>query len=111
MPLFLLGVALAIYINLMQAAIPFVVPSRIVGTAMGLQSSFQNLGLMTLTYVFSKIHDATKATSDGYYWSVIAFLVLSLLSFVLKIKIGMWDKGRGSILNSKTPYQDFISYQ
>lgn len=109
-PLLLLGVGLAIYITLVQAAIPYLVPTKIVGTAMGLQCSFQNLGLMTMTYFFSTIHDMTQSTNDGYYWSVVSFTALSFVGLILKINIGIWDKSRGSILDSKKPFEDFKKF-
>ena len=65
---------------------------------------------MLLTVLFSWIHDNTKETHSGYFWSFVCFLVLSIVSMVLKIQIGMWDRKRGNILNSKTPNTLFMAY-
>ena len=110
MPLILLGVSLSIYITIMQCSIPFVIKSHLLGTALGLQGVFQNFGLMLFTFVFSYIHDNTLTVSQGYFWSIVFFLLMSIVSFLTKCVLHAWDLKRGSILNSKTPYLDFLQY-
>ena len=94
----------------MQSSVAFVVDNEQLGTALGCVSICQNLGLMILSYLFSFIHDKTLKYKNGYFWSLLFFLTLSMISFKIKMLIGEWDTRRGSILNSKTPYKDYIAY-
>lgn len=65
---------------------------------------------MTLTFLFNKIHDETIDTKHGYYWSMITFWILAVAALFLKVLIGHWDRRRGSILDSKTAFEDFEDY-
>ena len=84
-PLFMLGLSLGLYIIIQQSCMPFVVSSEMLGTSLGMVAIFQNLGLMLLAVFFGMIHDNTLNYHQGYFWSMLTFLILSIISFFLKI--------------------------
>lgn len=110
-PLVLLGMNLAVMITLLQTSIPYVVKESVLGTAMGLISVFQNFGFMVATFMFNKIHDDTIGNQSGYFWSIVFYMCMACVSMGVKVAIGEWDKKRGSILDSRTPSEDFLMYQ
>lgn len=66
---------------------------------------------MAATYFFNSIHDETIENDNGYFWSIVFFLSMACISMGIKLAIGIWDRQRGCILDSKTPSEDFLMYQ
>lgn len=75
-PMILIGLGYSLFAAALWAAIPYVVEPRTVGTAFGITTAIQNIGMSFAPTLASSIHDATLSTDFGYYW-----VHLSLLTF------------------------------
>lgn len=107
-PMALLGVSYSIYWNLMAASLPYVVPEKLLGTALGLQSICQNLGFMVIAQIFSKVHDYTLQVENGYYYSILSYLTIAIASLLVKVQLGVWNNNQGGILSNSVPYDEHV---
>lgn len=100
-PWFLLGYSLTVYYVLMFGGVSHLVRDSQTGTAYGFITCFQNIGTTFLPPLIGYIHDSTKSVNNGYFWTMIAFIIFGILSICVKITLYRWDKQvRGGILES-----------
>ena len=79
--LLLFGTGYAIYTSTIWACIPLVVEERMLGTAYGIATAFQNgIGALVLMVV-GKIEDMTMSQS-GYSWTTVSLIVLASMGLV-----------------------------
>lgn len=68
LPMVMIGIGYSIFAAALWAAIPYVVEARTVGTAFGITTAIQNIGMSFAPTLASKIHDKTIDVDFGYYW-------------------------------------------
>ena len=68
-PLVLLGIGYSVYAAALWGCIPYTVPARLVGTAYGLCTSVQNIGLTISPQIGSVCLGTHK--QQGYFWLMI----------------------------------------
>ena len=64
----LVGIGYSIYAAALWGSIPYVVEAKTVGTAFGICTAIQNIGLSVAPTVGSAIHDATPNIDFGFKW-------------------------------------------
>ena len=98
-PLILLGVGYSVYAAALWGCIPYTVPARLVGTAYGLCTAIQNIGLTISPLVGGFILDNTKK-EDGYFWLMVYFAFLACCGIVFNVWLYIDDlKNRDGILD------------
>jgi len=97
-PLGLLGIGYSIYASVMWASVPLVVEARTVGTAFGVVTATQNLGLAVAPMLVGKIHDSS---SGGYFWVSLLFMSFGVVGVVTAVWLNAVEGTR--ILNSSSP--------
>ena len=95
-----LGAAFVLVPAAMWPAIPLVVDKDRVGTAFGLMTAIQNVGLLVFPYLNGTLRDVTS----GYGWSQTMFAGLGLVGLVLAILLLAEDRKAGHVLERKTPH-------
>ena len=100
--LILLGFGYAVYATVMWACVPFVVEAKTVGTAFGVTTAVQNIGLGTVPILVGVIKDNTSM-KDGYFWVTFFFICMGILGIITGILLLIADFKNGEILNSKNP--------
>ena len=98
-PWYLLGFSITVYYVLMFGCVSLLVRESQTGTAYGFITCFQNIGTTFIPPLISYIHDSTININFGYFWTILAFIILSILSLYVKIVLYQWDlRERGGIL-------------
>lgn len=100
----LLGLGYSIYASVMWASIPYLVEPKTIGTAFGVATSIQNLGLGVGPLIVGYIKGSTDK-EDGYYWVTFFFVMMGLVGVGSAISIYINDMRTGGILNSNDPRQ------
>ena len=98
----LLGLGYSIYASVMWASIPYLVEPKTIGTAFGVATSIQNLGLGIGPLIVGAIKEGSSK-DHGYYWVTFFFLVMGLVGVASAISIYINDMRTGGILNSHDP--------
>lgn len=80
-PLVLTGIGYSIYAAAIWGSVPYVVTPQTVGTAFGICTAIQNIGLTIAPTIVGFIKDRT----GGYYWVMAFFVGINLIGFVLNI--------------------------
>ena len=86
-PLVLTGIGYSIYASAIWGSIPYVVKPAAVGTAFGLATSIQNIGLCMAPTIVGFIKDKTKAVDHGYYYMNVFFVAINLVGLVLNLNL------------------------
>jgi MFS family permease len=89
-----LGAAFVLVPAAMWPAIPLVVETERVGTAFGLMTAIQNVGLLVFPYLNGKLRDVTS----GYGWSQTMFAALGCAGLVFAILLLAADRKAGHVL-------------
>lgn len=101
-PLVFMGIGYSIYAAAMWPSMPYIVPMKQLGTAYGLITMLQNIGLS----LFPLIVAALRNSGPDYRYVSIFFACLGLLGFLVGIWMNLDDKwNRGSALNGTKPPQ------
>jgi MFS family permease len=95
-----LGAAFVLVPAAMWPSIPLVVDKDRVGTAFGLMTAIQNIGLLAFPYVNGKLRDVTS----GYGWSQTMFAGLGLVGLVFALLLLAADRKAGHVLERPTPH-------
>jgi MFS family permease len=82
-PLILTGIGYSIYASAIWGSVPYVVSENAVGTAFGLATSIQNIGLCTAPTIVGFIKDRTKSVDHGYFYMNAFFVVINLVGLIL----------------------------
>lgn len=102
MPLILLGIGYSVYAAALWSCIPFTVPKRLVGTAYGLCTAVQNIGLALSPLVAATCIGV--GPSVGWFWLMMYFCALASLGICFNSWLYFDDlKNRGGVLNAADP--------
>ena len=93
-----LGAAFVLVPAAMWPSIPLVVGKERVGTAFGLMTAIQNIGLLVFPYLNGKLRDLTHS----YGWSQTMFAGLGAAGLVLAILLLAADRKSGHVLERPT---------
>lgn len=93
-PMIALGVAFVLVPAAMWPAIPLIVPSEKIGTAFGLTTMIQNVGLAVFPFINGRLRDLTHS----YTASMIVFASLGLVGLVFALLLKKADRKAGEIL-------------
>jgi MFS family permease len=93
-PTIVLGAAFVLVPAAIWPSIPLIVEESRVGTAFGVMTALQNVGLLTFPYLNGAIRDATH----GYSGSQVMFASLGLLGLVFALLLLAADRRAGSRL-------------
>jgi MFS family permease len=93
-----LGAAFVLVPAAMWPSVPLVVDKERVGTAFGLMTAIQNVGLLVFPYLNGKLRDVTS----GYGWSQTMFAGLGAAGLALAILMFAADRKAGHILERPT---------
>lgn len=98
LPLIIVGFGYSIYASALWSCIPYIVPARTIGSAFGLATSIQAIGLVIAPLVVGALEHKTP----NRYVNTFCFLgSLSLIGMLLNIWLYVDDiKNRGSVLNN-----------
>jgi nitrate/nitrite transporter NarK len=66
-PMIMMGIAFSLVPSAMWPCVPIIVPASKVGTAFGLMSMLQNVGLMSLNFIIGNVNDATGGYTTGMW--------------------------------------------
>jgi len=86
-PLVLTGVGYSIYAAAIWGSIPYLVSSTTVGTAFGIATAIQNIGLVISPTLVGLIKDNTKSIDHGYFWVNAYFVFINLIGLCLNISL------------------------
>jgi MFS family permease len=93
-PMITLGVAFVLVPAAMWPSIPLIVPKDKVGTAFGLTTMIQNIGLATFPFLNGTLRDLTNT----YTSSLVMFAGLGLAGFVFALLLKRADAREGNVL-------------
>jgi len=95
----LLGIGYSVYAAALWGCIPYTVPARLVGTAYGLCTAIQNIGLTISPAISAACLQNGK--EHGYFWLMMYFCALSCIGIVFNAWLYIDDiRNRGSVLDS-----------
>jgi len=95
-----LGAAFVLVPAAMWPSIPLVVEKERVGTAFGLMTAVQNIGLLAFPY----FNGALRDWKGGYGWSQTMFAGLGLAGLVFALLLLFADRRAGHVLERPTPH-------
>ncbi len=93
-PMMILGAAFVLVPAAMWPSVPLLVKKELVGSAYGLITMIQNLGLALFPLLNGALRDATKA----YTASMIMFASLGLVGLIFAVLLLLSDRKAGSVL-------------
>jgi MFS family permease len=93
-PMIVLGAAFVLVPAAIWPSVPLIVEEKRVGTAFGLMTALQNLGLLAFPYFNGELRDQTK----GYTWSQVMFAGLGVAGLVFAVMLLRADKQAGGRL-------------
>lgn len=82
-PLVFTGIGYSIYASAIWGSVPYVVTPNTVGTAFGLATSIQNIGLCTAPTIVGFIKDKTIGIDHGFFYMNAFFVAINLIGLVL----------------------------
>ena len=94
-----LGAAFVLVPAAMWPSIPLIVEKERVGTAFGLMTAIQNIGLLAFPYLNGTLRDRT----GGYGWSQTMFAGVGSAGLVFAILLFTADRKAGHVLERPTP--------
>ena len=99
-PMIVLGAAFVLVPAAMWPSIPLVVEKDRVGTAFGLMTAIQNVGLLAFPYLNGRLRDA----QGGYGWSQVMFAGLGVAGTIFALLLLRADRRSGHVLERPTPH-------
>lgn len=101
-PLVLLGIGYSVYASVMWSCIPYVVPKKAVGTAFGVTTAFQNMGLGAAPLAIGWLKDGTSP-QDGYFFVSLFLVGMGILGILSAILLFVADITGNKVLSSSDP--------
>jgi MFS family permease len=95
-PMIALGAAFVLVPAAMWPSVPLVVPKRAVGTAFGLMTFIQNIGLALFPFLNGWLRDTTQS----YSASMIMFATLGVVGLIFAILLRRADAKKGNVLEN-----------
>ena len=86
-PLILTGLGYSIYAAAIWGSIPYVVAPNTVGTAFGIATAIQNIGLVLSPTIVGHIKDTTMYKDHGYFYVNMFFVFINILGLALNITL------------------------
>lgn len=94
-----LGIGYSIYASALWGSVPYTVMPRTVGTAFGLCTAIQNIGLVIAPTVVGKLETSTTK-GEGFFYPLLVICVFALIGLLVNIWLYIDDrKNRNSILD------------
>ncbi len=93
-PMIVLGLAFVLVPAAMWPSIPLIVPKERVGTAFGLMTTIQNIGLALFPFLNGKLRDLTHS----YTASMVMFASLGVFGLIFAILLKRADEKEGGVL-------------
>jgi MFS family permease len=106
--LIFLGIGYSIYASVIWAAIPYVVEEKTIGTAYGVTTAIQNMGLFAAPLIVGAIADGTTM-KHGYFWVSIFFVACATVGVITGVNIFFLNNRQDLKLN--LPQKDFVEEQ
>jgi MFS family permease len=97
-PMIVLGAAFVLVPAAMWPSVPLIVEEERVGTAFGLMTAVQNVGLLTFPWLNGQLRDATHS----YGWSQTMFAGLGICGLVFAVLLLSADRKAGHVLERPT---------
>lgn len=97
-PTVLLGIAFSLVPAVIWPAVPYLVEAKRLGTAYGLMTMLQNIGMMVFNLAAGTLNDANrawKANPGGYLPMLWMFALLSLAGFGFAMLLRLRERGPG----------------
>ncbi len=94
LPMALLGFAFSLVPAALWPAVPLLVEEKSVGTAFGLMTMVQNLGLAAFPWIIGSLRDAT----GGYTAGMVVFASLGVVGAVFALLLKQADRRAGGVL-------------
>jgi MFS family permease len=91
-PLILLGLSYTAYAVVLWGSLPYMVEARVLGTAFGICTTFQNLGTVIAPPIIGLIQSKTPEIQHGYGYVEVFFIGVSTLALALNIGVYAYDK-------------------
>jgi len=105
-PMAMLGVAFTLVPAIIWPSVAYLVPQRTLGTALGLMTMIQNMGMAGLNWVLGKANDVSRASAThpaGYLPMLKILTLLGIIGFVLALLLRQRETGpRGHGLETIT---------
>lgn len=86
-PLVFTGIGYSIYASAIWGSVPYVVSPNAVGTAFGLATSIQNIGLCTAPSIVGFIKDKTRSVDHGFFYMNAFFVAINLVGLILNFNL------------------------
>lgn len=86
-PLILVGIGYSIYAAAIWGSVPYVVDPNSVGTAFGIATAIQNIGLVIAPTLVGMIKDQTKSIDHGFFWVNAFFISINCLGLFLNMSL------------------------
>lgn len=90
--LVLTGIGYSIYASAIWGSVPYVVAPRAVGTAFGLATSVQNIGLCIAPTIVGYIKDRTAHKDHGYFYVNAFFILINVIGLILNVNLWYIDR-------------------
>jgi MFS family permease len=92
-PLVLTGIGYSIYASAIWGSVPYVVEPHTVGTAFGLTTAIQNVGLVLAPTIVGVIKDNTHSVGPGskYHFVFAFFILINVIGLVLNLSLYFID--------------------
>jgi MFS family permease len=101
-PMIVLGAAFVLVPAAMWPSVPLIVEKERVGTAFGLMTAIQNIGLLAFPWLNGKLRDVTT----GYGWSQTMFAGLGICGLVFAVLLRTSDRKAGHVLERPTVHTE-----
>lgn len=105
LPFVCLGIFYSFYSAVLWPCVALVCDPKVVGTAFGIITSIQNIGLAVGPLIVGAIVENTERKS-GYFYMSIFFIIVSCLCVLINITLFFYDRNNRDILSKPTRYID-----
>lgn len=107
--LIILGMGYSIYASAMWGSIPYVVETKTIGTALGIATSMQNLGLSIGPLIVGALDDKTKS-QYGYSWISFFFVIASGFGIATSLLLWIYEwRTKGNLIYPVRVFPETIS--